>query len=209
VSNSDRKNLPEIYDEFARTYTENRGRFDITPILQDFNEILGMETGRLLDLGCGAGEPVSRWFVDRGWEVTGVDFSRGMLQLAQHHVPEMTCIHADMREIRFPPEHFDAVIASYSLFHVPREDHAALFGNILQWLQPGGRTLFTYATRAYTGEDAFDGYREFLGRKLYYSHMSTEQLYATLGTLGFIIESTDYRSIGGEEFLWITLRKPG
>jgi len=30
---------------------------------------------RVLDLGCGAGEPIARWFIAEGFMVTGIDFA--------------------------------------------------------------------------------------------------------------------------------------
>jgi ubiquinone/menaquinone biosynthesis C-methylase UbiE len=57
-------------------------------------------------------------FVDRGRAVTGVDFSKRMLELASKHVPEMETINADMRPVEFESNRFDASPAIYSLFLV-------------------------------------------------------------------------------------------
>jgi len=88
--------LQESYDGFADTYDANRGRFDMGPVFDDFWQRLGGNHGDALDLGCGAGEPFAKNFIERGWGVTGVDFSARMLQLAERYVPEMRRIHADM-----------------------------------------------------------------------------------------------------------------
>ena len=180
----------------------------MTEVFDSFYRRLAVQKGRLLDLGCGAGEPFARLFIDHGWTVTGVDFSERMLELASKYVPEMEAIHADMREIEFEPNQFDAITAIYSLFHVSRNDHAALFGKIYRWLCPKGKALFTYATKDYTGSDEFDGYIEFMAQELYYSHKSPVKLYDILEKVGFNIESTDYRNIGNETFLWVTVNKP-
>jgi cyclopropane fatty-acyl-phospholipid synthase-like methyltransferase len=200
--------VQEIYDGFAETYAENRGLFDMTEVFASFYGRLAVAKGRLLDLGCGAGEPLARLFIDRGWTVTGVDFSQRMLELAAQYVPEMETIHADMRRVGFEPSQFDAITASYSLFHVPSRDHAALFEKFYRWLCPTGKALFTYATKEYTGRNEFDGYIKFIGQDLYYSHKSPDKLYADLEKIGFNIESTDYRDIGNEIFLWVTVSKP-
>jgi cyclopropane fatty-acyl-phospholipid synthase-like methyltransferase len=201
------RELSEIYDEFAEDYEQNRGLFDMSAVLESFYRCLGSDKGRLLDLGCGAGEPFARWFIDRGWEVTGVDFSSRMLALAARYVPEMKTFQADMRDVEFGAGEFDAITAIYSLFHVPRQDHAQLFSKFHRWLAPEGSVLFTYATAEYTGEAAFDGYKEFLGQQLYYSHNSTEKLYTDLQQNGFAVEARDYREIGNEVFLWVTARR--
>ncbi len=202
-----KEQLQNIYDGFADTYEENRGLFDMTEVFASFYNGLDSDGGCLLDLGCGAGEPLARFFLDRGWQVTGVDFSSRMLELAGHYVPEMGQVAGDMREVQFDPVSFDAVAAVYSLFHVPTTDHRRLLANVLNWLKPGGRLLFTYATKEYTGEEEFDGYKEFMGQQLYYSHTRPEKLRKMLEEVGFTVVSFDYRDIGGEIFLWVTATK--
>lgn len=199
--------LLKIYDGFAQTYEENRGLFDMTEVFNSFYEELGLKKGRLLDLGCGAGEPFPRLLIDRGWKVTGVDFSGKMLELAAKYVPEMKTIQSDMLKVEFEPNQFDAITAIYSLFHVPSTDHLSLFEKFYKWLVPQGKALFTYATQEYTGQTEFDGYKEFMGQELYYSHKKPEELYTDLEQIGFNIESRIYREIGGETFLWVTMSK--
>src|SRR3712207_1567383 len=80
----------------------------------------------VLDLGCGAGMPVTRWLADRGFAVTGVDVSATQLELAHTYVPDGTFIKADMTEVVFGPESFDAVVAFHSIIHVPRTEHPTL-----------------------------------------------------------------------------------
>jgi len=178
-----KKTLRDVYDQFATTYEANRGLFDMTPVLNPFFAGLGKAEGRLLDLGCGAGEPFPRYFLDRGWEVVGVDFSVNMLRLAARYAPEMRAICADMTEVEFAPAQFDAITCIYALFHVPRARHPALFAKFHRWLRPGGQVLFTYATRAYTGADEFEGEKEFMGQRLFYSHATPENLRAQLAAL--------------------------
>ncbi|HBH35436.1 MAG TPA: class I SAM-dependent methyltransferase [Gammaproteobacteria bacterium] len=203
-----RKSLSRIYDEFADTYEESRGIFDMSEVFDTFYQRFDTEKGSILDLGCGAGEPLAATFIKRGWSVTGVDFSQRMLELAARYVPDMDTIHADMRNVEFGPGQFDAITIIYALFHLPRDEHAVLFAKIFDWLRPNGKLLFTYATREYTGQLEFDGYKEFMGQQLYYSHKSPERLYADLEMVGFDIEAWDYRNIGGELFLWVTANKP-
>ena len=200
--------LRDVYDQFAAAYEANRGLFDMTPVLNPFFAGLGKAKGRLLDLGCGAGEPFPRYFLDRGREVVGVDFSANMLRLAARYAPEMRSICADMTEVEFAPAQFDAVTCIYALFHVPRARHLALFAKFHRWLRPGGQILFTYATRAYTGADEFEGEKEFMGQRLFYSHATPKNLRVQLEAAGLAVRAFDFRDIGGETFLWITAARP-
>ena len=202
------RSLRDIYDGFAETYEANRGLFDMTDLLGPFYAGLDRPKGRLLDLGCGAGEPFPRFFLDRGWEVYGVDFSKKMLRLAAQYAPEMHTICDDMLDVEFDPAHFDAITCIYSLFHVPRARHPELFAKFRRWLRPGGKVLFTYAAKEYTGETEFEGFREFMGQNLFYSHTSPAKLRAALETAGLRVEAIDLREIGGESFLWVVAAHP-
>jgi len=200
--------LQHIYDGFAKTYDAGRDQFDMSAVLPPFFTSLDKKTGEALDLGCGAGIPFPAYFIQHGWSVVGVDFSREMLKLAAHLVPKMEGECGDMGTVRFDPDSFDAITAIYSLFHIPREQHAELFIRFHEWLRPGGQMLFTYATKAYTGQDSFEGTKEFMGQRLFYSHLTPEQMDAALVAAGFKIESAVLREIGGESFLWVTVQKP-
>lgn len=200
--------MRRAYEALAAGYDSNRGLFDMAPVLEDFFARLPPAGGDLLDLGCGAGEPVAAAFIDRGWSVIGVDFCPAMLALAQRHVPTMELICADIREVAFEPRSFSAMTAVYSLFHVPADDHLDLFRRARTWLRPDGRFLFTYASRDYTRADAFDGWKTFMGQRLYYSHRTPETLASQLAAAGLECESLQEREIGGERFLWVVAHRP-
>ena len=91
----------------------------------------------VLELGCGAGIPMTAALAE-GRAVTGVDISATQLEMARRNVPNATFIEADMTSLAFEPASFDAVVAFYSLTHVPRDEHEPLVGRIRTWLGPGG-----------------------------------------------------------------------
>ena len=94
----------------------------------------------VLDLGCGAGIPMTAALAE-GRTVTGVDISETQLEMARRNVPGATFLQADMTTLTFEPASFDAVVAFYSLTHVPRDEQAELLGRIRSWLRPGGLFL--------------------------------------------------------------------
>src|SRR5215204_1156631 len=76
----------------------------------------------VLDLGCGTGEPVARYFIEKGFRVVGVDESAAMLEIARRLLPEAEFIHADMCEMEMDGQ-FAAAVVWDSLFHVERGRH--------------------------------------------------------------------------------------
>jgi SAM-dependent methyltransferase len=130
------------YDQIVDTYFEQFGHS--TARARKFDELTdGLAPhGRVLDLGCGAGLPVARDLVARGFEVTAVDGSARQIERARRNVPQAQFIQADMTIIEFPAcAFFDAVSGFYSITHVPRDEHAALLHRTSGWLRSGGRFL--------------------------------------------------------------------
>lgn len=83
--------------------------------------LLGDVAGRrVLDVGCGAG-PLTAWMADHGAEVTGMDVSPAMLQLAKDRIADRaTFVVADLSEpLPFAGDAtFDLVVASLVLHYV-------------------------------------------------------------------------------------------
>jgi SAM-dependent methyltransferase len=107
----------------------------------------------VVELGCGTGAPIGVRLASR-YDYTGVDASPGMLARARVRLPEATFIEADMEDVTFARASLGAVVALYSIIHVPRERHAALFVAIASWLRPGGAMLATVHSR-----DSADDYQ--------------------------------------------------
>ena len=69
----------QIYEKHARAWDEHRPRvFFEQHWLDKFIKLLPSE-GQVLDVGCGAGEPIARYFLKCGLQVTGLDASSKML----------------------------------------------------------------------------------------------------------------------------------
>jgi trans-aconitate methyltransferase len=92
---------------------------------------------RVLDLGCGTGVPWTRWLADR-FEVVGVDISDAQLGLARRNVPGATFVRSDLSELNVPSGTMHAVVALYSISHVPRKEHASLLTRVASLLEPEG-----------------------------------------------------------------------
>jgi SAM-dependent methyltransferase len=112
----------------------------------------------VVELGCGTGVPVGQALAAR-YRYTGVDASSGMLARARDAVPTGTFVHGDMETCTFAAASLGAVVAFFSIIHVPRERHADLFVSIASWLRPGGVFLGTL----HTNDDPDDFAPDWLG----------------------------------------------
>ncbi len=107
------------YDAIATEYMAAR-HLDPRQVsfLQDLPDRLP-GTAQVLDAGCGAGVPVTRWLSER-FSATGIDISGEQIRLARRLVPEATFLCHDIAAIDFPDESFDAICSLYAVIHVPR-----------------------------------------------------------------------------------------
>ena len=147
-----------------------------------------------LDIGCGAGVPIAAALAAR-CRVTGVDVSPEMIRRAQRNVPTGDFICADIMSATFPPSSFHAAVAFYSVFHLPRQEHPALFRRIHRWLKPGGYLLCTLS------HDSEEGYTEegFFDETMYWSNYSLAEYVRILTGAGFRLLETQSTGSGYEE----------
>jgi SAM-dependent methyltransferase len=175
--------VAEGYDRIAEGYLARRGDERPErdrPYLDRVTEGLDGEA-RVLDLGCGAGIPVAAYLSER-FRVVGLDISRHQLSLARGNVRGGTFLLGDMCSLPFQPESFDAVVALYSIFHVPREEHEALLGRVRDVLRPGRRLLATMGKGDWEGgETDWLG----LGAEMYWSHFGADTNLELMQRAGF------------------------
>ncbi len=76
------------------------------------------ESKRLLDVGCGTGAKLYE-FVNRGFEVWGIDVSSSAVRLCQEFIPEGQFIHGELQDADLPDAYFDYIRIDNVLEHVP------------------------------------------------------------------------------------------
>jgi SAM-dependent methyltransferase len=113
---------------------------------------LGLAPGsRILDLCCGHGRH-ALLLAERGYSVTGVDFSDRALRLARRRArragSSVRWLKRDMRRIPFREE-FDAVINIFTAFGYfePDAENEEVLRRVAAALKPGGRFLIDHINR--------------------------------------------------------------
>jgi SAM-dependent methyltransferase len=161
----------------------------------------------VLDLGCGAGVPMTAALAE-GRTVTGVDLSATQLTMARRNVPGATFLEADMTTLTFGPASFDAVVAFYSLTHVPRDEQAELLGRVRDWLRPGGIFLASMGA----DDEPGDVEPDWLGVDMYFSHFGAKANQRLVENAGLVVERSEL-AVEPEDrhdarFLWVVARTP-
>lgn len=181
--------IQAVYERQAAAYDAKRSRalFEARWLARF---TAGLPDGaRVLDLGCGAGEPIARWFIAEGFNVTGVDFAVPMLDIARQRWPDGDWRQADMRHLDLG-ETFDGIVAWDSFFHLRPDEQRTCIARMARHLAPGGSLLMT------VGPEAGEASGTVGGEAVYHASLSPAG-YATcledhgLRLTGFLAEDPD------------------
>jgi len=129
-------------EDWNRKHGEAGPLFGVEPNRFLVAEIDGLAPGRALDLACGAGRNAV-WLAERGWAVTGADFSDVALEnargLAADRGVEVEWVQADLRDWELPAREFDLVAILY--LQLPAEERALVLARAAEAVAPGGTLL--------------------------------------------------------------------
>jgi SAM-dependent methyltransferase len=101
-----------------------------------FDEVLGMDPRRVLDVGCGRGEFAER-LLRAGVEVVALDQSERMVGLTRGRGVDARL--GDVQALPFEDGEFDVVVANFMLYHVP--DVGLALSEVARVLHGGGRLV--------------------------------------------------------------------
>lgn len=136
----------ETYDAFAPFYDAVQGdRADHAAYVRSLIDKHHPGAKAVLELACGTGSILKQ--LRPRYDVTGVDLSKGMLEIAARKVPRATLIQGDMTEISLGTT-FDVVLCVYdSINHLLRfADWEAVFERARAHLGDGGLFIFDINT---------------------------------------------------------------
>lgn len=138
---------PPNYDPIARLQNEfkNKSQFIVEDVIPCLEQILFpylSKEARILDLGCGCGDLVQQLHL-KGYQMTGLDASEGLLRYARTNAPESEFIFGDIRNLELSSS-FNAIVSmDLLLFILNNEDLTTVFRNVYAALQDNGLFVFT------------------------------------------------------------------
>ncbi len=173
-----------FYQDQAPVYTAS-GPEGTSRHLPSFLERLS-SGGSVLELGCGGGRD-AQYMIARGFAVDATDGVPAIAAKASER------LGLAVRIMRFDELEasgkYDAVVASASLLHVPREGLPDVLARIWRALKPGGWHLATYKTGQMEGRDKFGRYFNYLDQ------YEAEAIYAAAADWA-VIEFDEYSGSG-------------
>lgn len=106
-------------------------------------EVIAKAEGKILEVGIGTGKNLS--FYPLSADLTGIDFSHGMLDIARRKTIQLglhntTLINIDIEAMSFPDNTFDTIISTFVFCTVPHPDQG--LRELYRVLKPGGKVIF-------------------------------------------------------------------
>lgn len=161
-------NIREIYEKCADWFDTHRGKNLMEKEYLDLIIQAIPQGGTILDVGCGSGEPIAKYFIEQGFSVTGIDSSSRMIQMCQHRFPQATFHCKDMRTLALS-QRFDAILAWDSFFHLTHQEQRHMFSIFQNHIKPNGLLLFT------SGPSHGEVFGEMEGYPLYHASLAPEE----------------------------------
>lgn len=193
----------DLYERHARSYDRDRSR-----ALRErawLDRFLGYARpgGTVLDLGCGMGEPIARYLIQRGFRVTGVDSSPSMIARCRERFPDSDWHVADMRAAELDRQ-FDGILAWDSFFHLGMHEQREMFPRFAMLSEPGAPLMFT------SGGAEGEAIGEYEKEPLYHASLDPGEYERLLATNGFTVRAHVTNDPEcGEHTVWLATCGPG
>ncbi len=173
-----RRSTKDVYERQARHWDDIRSTaLHEKPWLDRFASTLPAN-GRLLDLGCGSGIPVAGYFLDKGYDLVGVDYSPTMIKMARQHYPQADWTVQDITKLKLAGQ-FDGIYSWDGFFHLSIAEQRDVIPRLCQSIKSGGSIMLTVGT----GEGEVTG--NVGGETVYHASLNPDEYKSLLSQLGF------------------------
>lgn len=197
MTNKSKDKVYQSYDKMYNWFDEARSRELFEKPYLDLATSYLKPDAKILDLGCGMGEPIGQYFINQGFNFTGIDGSHKLIELAKARFPKDKFMVQDMREVNLN-EKFDLVIAWHSLFHLSKDEQRKMFQVFEDRINQQGILLFT------TGHKDGEVWSDNGGEMLYHASLAPEEYQKLLKEYGFeIIKYVIEDESCGRATVWI------
>jgi SAM-dependent methyltransferase len=182
-----KRRISRGYDAVSHAYRSDRYAYNGSGYEQALALLLPelASHDRVLDLGCGCGIPATQ-ALDGACRVLGADLSAVQLKRARALVPGADLVRADMATMALRSGTLRAVVAFWSIIHVPLAEQPRLLARVHEWLQPHGVFLATVGYAAWVGCE--DDWCDVPGATMYWSHADRNTYRDWFRSAGFAIE---------------------
>lgn len=200
--------LSHSYNTIATWFDANRRKDLVEKEYLDLITQTIPPAAAVLDLGCGAGEPLAKFFIERGYFVTGIDASWKMIEICKEKFSSQNFTQtfqknlaenffvADMRDLNLGRK-FEIILAWDSFFHLTKGEQRSMFATFAAHITRGGILAFT------SGPKDGEVWSDNNGEMLYHASLSVEEYRELLAKFGFEVLRCDVSDRG----VWVVRKK--
>ena len=195
---SEAERIIDLYQRHATEWDKLRGRYCLLEKRWLDRFLAPLPPGAsVLDIGCGAGEPIARYLIETGCRVTGIDSSPALIGICKDRFPDQEWVVADMRGLSLD-RRFDGILAWDSFFHLSPEDQRPMFPIFHRHARPQAALMFT------SGHLHGETISTFQGEPLYHGSLDEAEYRSLLVQNGFevvshVVEDPDC----GQHTVWL------
>jgi len=199
----DFKKTIEWYNQNADEYAINSSKISHIDTVKEFLSKLP-KNPEVLEAGCGDGRDANDLQLE-GAEVTGVDLSSGLLEVARRKYPSVNFIECDIRELPFENASFGAVWAHASLVHFDTVDEVkTAMSEFCRVLKPRG-LLYILVKKQTGAEETAVVVDSLSNHERFFRYFTEEGLISLIKNIGFTIDSIEEKNDkhGRDEVIWL------
>jgi SAM-dependent methyltransferase len=191
------KEVSSGYEEIAEWFDANRNK---NLMEREYLSIILERTkagGSVLDLGCGSGEPLAKYFIDHGFRITGVDIAPKMIAICKERFPAQEWMVGDIRYFHLNRK-FDVLLAFDSFFHIQPDAQRRMFPLFRDHAAEGALLMFS------SGPKEGEVYGTMAGIDFYHASLDTEEYRTLLNSHGFevLVHKTEDPACG-DRTIWL------
>lgn len=186
----------EAYNRSGEAYADKFMAYEpYARQVQAFADLLS-DGFRILDLGCGPGNVARQIAAEKSVHITGIDLSDSMIKLARANVPKGNFFTEDIRHVKFAAEKFDAIVLSFCIVHLHKQEAYDLINRAIGWLCSGGLLYISFME----GKPAGFETTSFSKEPIYFNYYESETIQDLLITNGIKllrVVNQDYPELDG------------
>lgn len=192
------------YNQNAAQYAKSIQNIAALKLMDDFVSLLPTTNKKVLDAGCAAGRD-SKLLSEMGAEITGIDLSPELLQIAKAKLPKIPFINGNFLDLPFENNTFGGVWSHASLLHCETIDDVLMALREFNRVLVDGGILHVYL-KVNTQNKKFDIVKDTLTHHdRFFQYFTNNELKDLLLKSGFkliSIENEEDRA-GRAEVLWV------